>query len=112
MPNLAVASAIGLGLAWATATFVVFQGWTLSSSWGELAALSAASGALMASMLGVSWREKWSRVDLIGKIVLDLAAVVGMIPLTGKVHRRRLASAQSIWPGAGVALVLHGFPPV
>jgi hypothetical protein len=47
----------------------------------------------MASMFGGFLAGKWSRVELIGKIVLNLAAVVGMIHLpgrcTGDVWRQR-----------------------
>jgi hypothetical protein len=31
----------------------------------------------------------WTRVDLLGKIVLDVAAVAGMTYLTWKIHERR-----------------------
>ena len=89
MPYLPVWVAIVYGSAWSIAAFLLFQWWTSSPAWSEIHSVAAASGALMASMVMGFLAVPWTRMDLIGKIVLDVAAVAGMVYLTWKVHGRK-----------------------
>lgn len=90
MPKLPVWIAISSALTYALIAFLVYKRWTARSGWGELHSVLAASGALLASMIMGFLEGNWSRVDLIGKIVLDLAAVLGMIYLTRKTLAKRV----------------------
>ena len=69
--------------------FLLFMWGAASPPWNEVHGVAAASGALMGSMRMGFLAVAWTRVDLIGKIVLDVAAVAGMTYLTWKIHERR-----------------------
>ncbi|MGC2447519.1 MAG: hypothetical protein WA477_07740 [Candidatus Sulfotelmatobacter sp.] len=84
MPKLPVWIAISSALTYALIAFLIYEWWTARAGWGELHSLLAASGALLASMIMGFLEGNWSKVDLIGKIVLDLAAVLGMLYLARK----------------------------
>jgi len=88
MPKLPVWIAISSALTYALMGLLVYKWWTARSGWGELHSVMAASGALLASMIMGFLEGNWSRVDLIGKIVLDLAAVLAMIYLASKTRAR------------------------
>ncbi|HKT89396.1 MAG TPA: hypothetical protein VJQ59_13220 [Candidatus Sulfotelmatobacter sp.] len=88
MPRLPVWIAIWSALIYALIAFLIYKWWTSRSGWGELHSVMAASGALLASMIMGFVEGNWSKVDLIGKIVLDLAAVLGMIYLAAKTRAR------------------------
>lgn len=88
MPRLPVWIAISSALTYALTAFLVYKWWTGASGWGTLHSLMAASGALLASMIMGFLEGNWSKVDLIGKIVLDLAAVLAMIYLARKTQAR------------------------
>jgi hypothetical protein len=89
MPYLPVWIAIGYALAWSIAAFLLFRWWASSPAWNELHSVAAASGALTGSMVMGFLAVPWTRVDLIGKIVLDVSAVAGMIYLTWKAQGRK-----------------------
>ncbi|HUA16882.1 MAG TPA: hypothetical protein VMG31_16430 [Verrucomicrobiae bacterium] len=91
MPKLPVWIAIASGLAWAAVSFLIFLWWTATPAWTELHSIMAATGALIASM-GMGFLEGgWNRVDLIGKIILDAAALAGMVYLIRQAWRRPAA---------------------
>jgi hypothetical protein len=92
MPNLPVWVAIASSITWAVAAFFLFVWWTSSSGWSNLHGLACACGALTASMVMGFLAGGWKRVDLIGKIVLDVAAVIAMIALLAKEHTREQSS--------------------
>jgi hypothetical protein len=96
MPKLPVWSAITSGCAWAAIAFFIFRWWTSRPGWTELHALMAASGALMASMVMGFLEGNWSRVDLVFKIVIDVAALLGIILLARKRSRTRLTLPHEI----------------
>ena len=88
MPKLPVWIAISSALTYALMGLLSYKWWTARSGWGELHSVMAASGALLASMIMGFLEGNWSRVDLIGKILLDFAAVLAMIYLAVKTRAR------------------------
>jgi len=95
-PSLpAVAPVIaGLGLA-ALAIFLVRR-WSASSAWRDTHRLALIAGALFASMLlGFLASGKAAPVDVIGKLVLNLAAVLGLLYLGRRMRTRKPAASDA-----------------
>jgi hypothetical protein len=95
-PQLPVRTAILAGMAWSIAAFLLFRWWTASAAWGKMHGLTAACGALMASMAMGFLAAPWKRADLIAKIVLDLVAVVAMIFLVQRERRSTAGQASNL----------------
>jgi hypothetical protein len=81
--------AIAAGVVWAAVAFFLFVSWTSSPAWSEIHRFAAAFGATLACMatpyLTVA---SWPRFDVVGKVVLDVIALVGFFVLARKVWAR------------------------
>ncbi|MGC4045742.1 MAG: hypothetical protein QM758_18285 [Armatimonas sp.] len=76
-----------LGLALAGATLWGIRNWTGDKSWSEQHIWALAFGALVASMLGgFAGANAWPQTDLVGKIVLNLLGIAGMLWLSRRLH--------------------------
>jgi hypothetical protein len=81
--------AIAAGVVWAAVAFFLFVSWTSSPAWTEIHRFAAAFGATLACMatpyLTVA---TWPKFDVVGKVVLDVIALVGFFVLARKVWAR------------------------
>lgn len=69
--------------------------WAGRAGWSDRHRLGAVSGALLTSMaVGFVTNDLTDPVNLIGKIVLNAAAVVALVPLAGKLRRRDAPAAE------------------
>ncbi len=90
-PLLAVVPLL-IGLAWALAAFFLIRRWSASPAWQDAHRLALISGALVVSM-GAGFvinGPTLSPVDLIGKLVLNVMAVLLLAYLAWKLHRRQV----------------------
>ena len=85
--------ALVTGVAWAAAAFVLFTYLSASRSWNDIHRWAACSASILAIMsvtfVGLAG---WSRFDLVGKIVLNLLAVVGLILLGLRIRKSQTTS--------------------
>ncbi|QBD75867.1 hypothetical protein EPA93_07535 [Ktedonosporobacter rubrisoli] len=89
MPGLPVAVPLLSGLLMAGISFLLIWYWSASSAWQDTHRLALISGALLACMLeGFIMFGNAQPIDLIGKIVLNVAALIGLFWL-----RRRLTAS-------------------
>lgn len=78
------------GLAWAGLAIFVIRRWSSSSGWQDIHRWALSFGALFTSMTaGFLGSSLWPRMDVIGKLILNILAVVGMI-LLGRAIRHRV----------------------
>jgi hypothetical protein len=85
--------AIAACVAWAVLAYLLFRRWTAAPTWSDLHGWAAAFAATVVCMAaGFLGSESWSRVDLIGKAVLNVAAVVGFFRILANIRRRSLTT--------------------
>lgn len=89
-PSLPAVIPIVIGLAWAAVAFLVVRHWSASSAWQDTHRLALVCGALVASMLvGFVASGIVLPIDLIGKLVLNVIAVLWLASLAWRLHRRK-----------------------
>jgi hypothetical protein len=90
--DLAVWIPLAAGTAWALLAFVVIRGLAATPGWGDMHRWALCFGATLVCMaggfLGSSW---WPRVDIVGKAILNVLAVVGFILLAHKIAQSATA---------------------
>jgi hypothetical protein len=70
--------------------FLLVRYWSASSGWQDSHRLALIAGALMASMLaGFPFSGIALPIDIIGKLVLNVVAVLGLCYLAWKIQRRK-----------------------
>jgi hypothetical protein len=81
---------IMIGLVWAAAAFVLIRYWSSSPSWNEAHRISLVFGALLASMLAgfIINGPILSPLDLVGKTILDLLALLLLTRLAIRIQRQ------------------------
>jgi hypothetical protein len=91
-PSLPAAIPLLIGLAWAVIAFFLIRRWSASPAWQDAHRLALISGALVASMSAgfVINGPTLSPVDLMGKVVLNVMAVLLLAYLAWKLHRRQV----------------------
>jgi hypothetical protein len=83
------------GVAWALLAFALIRHWTNSSKWSDTHRWSLSFGGTLATMaVGYLSFAGWSRIDLIGKAVLNILATAGFLVLARKLWRRPSATPQ------------------
>jgi len=81
------------GIAWAGAAFLLFRRWSSSAGWDDRHRYALIFAAILVCMIaGFLGSSTWPRIDVIGKSVLDIMAVV-LLLLLGGLHFRRSPSA-------------------
>ena len=93
---------ISLGLAWAVTSLFLIRRWSSNPGWQDIHRLALIIGALVASMLAgfLIVGSTLSPVDLMSKLVLNVVAVVLLIYLARKIHRRTVSANAVPQPGA------------
>jgi hypothetical protein len=77
------------GVAWAALAIFVIQRWSSAAGWDDMHRWALSFGALFSSMAaGFLGSSLWPRMDVIGKIILNIIAVIGMIALARAIRRR------------------------
>lgn len=88
--DLAVWIPLAAGTAGALLAFAVIRALAAAPGWGDMHRWALCFGATLVSMaggfLGSSW---WPRVDIVGKAILNVLAVIGFILLAQKIGLRR-----------------------
>jgi hypothetical protein len=97
-PALPFGLVLCAGLAWAAFTWILIQRWISSPAWRAMHRFALTCGGTAACMLGGFLVFHYSGalpLDWIGKSVLNLCAVAGLLWLGRAVRRRESAPAQS-----------------
>lgn len=82
------------GLAWAGLAIFLIRRWSSASGWQDMHRWALSFGALFSMMAaGFLGSSLWPRMDVIGKMILNIIAVIGMIVLARSIQRR---SAQDV----------------
>jgi hypothetical protein len=78
--------AIAAGVVWALIAFILFSWWTSRPTWSQVHRFAAALGATLACMaVPYLTIATWPRIDVVGKVIFDIAALVGFLLLARKV---------------------------
>ena len=83
------------GVVWAAVAFVLFVRWSSRRpAWGEGHRFAAVLGATLACMAAPYLSiAAWPRIDVVGKVIFDVLAVIGFVVLGRKVLARAQAAA-------------------
>jgi hypothetical protein len=74
---------------WAGGVFVLIRHWSRSAAWGDIHRWAICLGALLVCMTGgFLGAGSWPRMDVVGKAVLNVLAVVAMAVLAARIRRR------------------------
>jgi len=80
------------GIAWAVAALTLFRLWSSSADWNDGHRYAMIFAAILVCMVaGFLGSSLWPRIDLIGKSILDIIAVILLLAL-GRMRRRRTAA--------------------
>jgi hypothetical protein len=91
-PSLPLWIPIAGGIAWSGFAFFVVKRWVASAGWGDMHRWSLVSSAILVCMVaGFLGSNTWSRMDVIGKIALNVIAVVLLLLLGKSILSRRAA---------------------
>jgi hypothetical protein len=78
-----------MALLWAALVYLVIRYWSSSTRWQDIDRWALVFGATLACMIaGFSGSSHWPRIDLIGKAVLNVLAVVGLLLLAARIRQR------------------------
>ena len=84
-----------MALTWAALAYLIVRYWTSSPQWRDIHRWALAFGATLVCMIaGFSDSSHWPRIDLIGKAILNVFAVIGLLVLAGRFERRRASTSQ------------------
>jgi hypothetical protein len=93
-PGLPVWVTLVGGIAWVGVSLLVIRRWASSAGWNDVQWLTLCFGSVVTLMLAGYWGSSyWPRVDLIGKIVLNIVAAWLLIRLLQRVKAQELAAA-------------------
>jgi hypothetical protein len=82
------------GIAWAALAFFIIRHWSSSANWGDLHRWALVSSTIVVCMAaGFSGSEGWPRIDMIGKIVMNIIAAVLLLLLGRNILHRSRTSA-------------------
>jgi hypothetical protein len=75
-------------VAWAGLAYLLYRRWTSSPQWSDLHRWTLSFAATLVCMLaGFLGSSSWSRVDLVGKILLNVVAMVGFLWLLRRMRQ-------------------------
>jgi hypothetical protein len=86
------AQALAVGLTWALAALALFWRWTSRQAWSDVHRFAACWGATLACQaMPYITITSWPRIDVAGKVIFDLAALILFAWLGARVIRRSKA---------------------
>ncbi len=94
IPNVPIPPTVplALGLLWAIAAYVAIRRWSSGADWGDVHRWTMVFSAILVCMLGgFGGSSAWPRIDLIGKAVLNVIAVVCLLALARKLRNRQVS---------------------
>jgi hypothetical protein len=95
-PGLAAWIPLSAGPVWALLAFGLLLYWSAASTWCDMHRFALSFGAVLGCMVMSDISSAgWTRVDLIGKFVFQVAAVIGFLMLGPRV-RERLRNVSNI----------------
>jgi hypothetical protein len=95
-PPVSSPIALAAGCVWAIACFLLFERWSSAAGWNDIHRWAACFGTVWVCILGgFLGSNYWPRIDLIGKIVLNVAAILLLLRLGGSVKRAALGANPS-----------------
>jgi len=94
IPTLPIGIPLLGGSLWAGVAFLMIERWSACLNWQDGHRLALASGAVVACMVGgFGGSSLWPRIDLIGKVVMNLMAVILLVYLA--IRQRNRSSRES-----------------
>jgi hypothetical protein len=85
-----------LGIVWACMVFLLIRRWSSAVGWREMHRYALIFGAMLVPMIGgFAGSGSWLRIDLIGKIVLDVIAILLLIALGRSIQKRSPGESES-----------------
>lgn len=77
------------GVVWAFLAYLLIRYWSASPGWSDMQRWAATFAATLVCMIaGFSGSSLWTRLDVVGKVVLNVVAMVGFVFLALKLRRR------------------------
>jgi hypothetical protein len=77
-----------IALLWAALVYLVIRYWSSSTRWQDIDRWALVFGATLACMIaGFSGSSHWPRIDLIGKAILNVLAVIGLLLLAARIRQ-------------------------
>ncbi len=77
------------GVVWGVFAYVLIRYWSRSPGWSDMHRWAASFAASLVCMIaGFSGSSLWLRMDVVGKAILNVIAVVGFVFLAVKIRRR------------------------
>jgi hypothetical protein len=96
-PGLSVWIPLSAGPVWALLAFGLLLYWSAASTWRDKHRFALSFGAVLGCMVMSDISSVgWTRVDLVGKFVFQVLAVVGFLMLGQRVRGRELGSVSNI----------------
>jgi hypothetical protein len=84
---------MAVGTVWGVSVIYLFRRFTSSAGWSSWHCYASIFAAILLCMsAGFLGSSAWPRIDLVGKLILNIIAVALLIRL-GRVHRQRLTTA-------------------
>ena len=83
-------AAMGLAVVWGGFAYFIIRYWSVGRGWNDMHRWGLTFGAVLVCMIaGFSGSSTWPRMDLIGKWVFDVLAVIGFVLLARRISERR-----------------------
>jgi hypothetical protein len=81
---------MALGLAWGGFAYFFIRYWSVGRGWDDMHRWGLTFGAVLVCMIaGFSGSSTWPSMDVVGKWVFDVAAVIGFVVLARRIMQRR-----------------------
>ena len=81
---------MALGLAWGGFAYFLIRYWSVGRGWSDMHRWGLTFGAVLVCIIaGFSGSSAWPLMDLVGKCVFDVAAVIGFALLGRRIWQRR-----------------------
>lgn len=91
-PGISFGVPIAAAIVWAFLAMVVLGRWAASPTWSKTHTWAAAFAATLVCMAaGFLGSSHWPRVDLVGKAILNVLAVIGFLWLLRRIRSRAIA---------------------
>ncbi len=80
-----------MGIVWAALAYFLIRYWSSAPSWQDTHRWAVVFGATISNMAaGFSGSSTWPKIDLIGKVIFNILAIVGFALLLRRIRRREL----------------------